>query len=51
MRRIVRAVGAAVIKMAYGERVYRQHGEELTHLNVESVELVTYIQTRIWLVK
>ncbi|KIM33242.1 hypothetical protein M408DRAFT_151524 [Serendipita vermifera MAFF 305830] len=47
---LMNAVGAAVIKLAYGERVYQQHGEELTRLNVESVDLVTWVRMQLWLV-
>ncbi|KAG8833049.1 hypothetical protein FRC17_000115 [Serendipita sp. 399] len=44
------AVGSVIIKIAYGDKIHREHGEELIKLNGELVESVTYAVSQIWLV-
>ena len=35
------AVSAAILKIAYGEKIYKEHGRDLTELNVENIRLTT----------
>jgi len=33
------AVSAVILKIAYGEKIYKEHGRDLTKLNVENIRL------------
>ncbi|KAG8776188.1 hypothetical protein FRC16_004600, partial [Serendipita sp. 398] len=44
------AVGSVVIKVAYGDKIHRQYGEELIKVNGEMVEEITGAVTQLWLV-
>jgi hypothetical protein len=46
-----RAVGAIVITLAYGRGVYEDHGAELTVLNREALDQVTWMSRQLWLVE
>ncbi|PVF96201.1 cytochrome P450 [Serendipita vermifera] len=43
-------IGAIVIRLTYGDSIYRAHGDELVQLNAETLELVTWVGTQFWLV-
>ncbi|PVF95231.1 cytochrome P450 [Serendipita vermifera] len=43
------SVGAVMIKLAYGEKVFREHGQELVKLNTESLEFMAWCFQQIWL--
>ncbi|KAG8833075.1 hypothetical protein FRC20_007746, partial [Serendipita sp. 405] len=43
-------VGAVVIRVTYGDSVYKQHGKELSDLNHETLDLVTGVSIQFWLV-
>jgi hypothetical protein len=44
------SVGSFVVKLTYGEKVYEKHGEELIKLNTETLDLVTWALSQIWIV-
>ncbi|KAG8810764.1 hypothetical protein FS842_003152 [Serendipita sp. 407] len=44
------AVGSVIIKVAYGDKIHRQYGEELIKVNGEMVEEITGAVTQLWLV-
>ncbi|PVF96182.1 cytochrome P450 [Serendipita vermifera] len=48
--KLVRAVGAVILKSGFGEKIYREHGEEMTRLNTQRAELSTWVFTKFWLV-
>ncbi|PVF96202.1 cytochrome P450 [Serendipita vermifera] len=43
-------VGAIIIRVAYGDSIYKAHGEELIHLNHEALNLITWAAVRFWLI-
>jgi hypothetical protein len=43
-------MGAFIIKMSYGEKVYRDHGEDLVQTNKERGELASGAFLRVWMV-
>ncbi|PVG00533.1 cytochrome P450 [Serendipita vermifera] len=43
------AVGAAITKVAYGQRIYEAHGSELIKLSTESIKLVLWTFSQPWL--
>jgi hypothetical protein len=45
-----RRVGAIVIRITYGDSVYREHGQDLVDLNHETLDLVTAASTGFFLV-
>jgi hypothetical protein len=45
-----RRVGAIVIRLAYGDSVYQEHGKALVDLNHETLDLVTATGTQFFLV-
>ncbi|PVF95229.1 cytochrome P450 [Serendipita vermifera] len=47
---VIQAVGGVIIKLAYGEKIFEEHGAELVKLNTESIELMTYSFQHQWLV-
>jgi len=34
-------VSAAILKIAYGEKIYKDHGRDLAEVNVENIRLTT----------
>lgn len=44
------AIGAIIIRITYGDSIYRERGQELTDLNRETLDLVTRVSTQFWLV-
>ncbi|PVF95239.1 cytochrome P450 [Serendipita vermifera] len=44
-----RSIGAVVIELAFGEKVFKEHGSELVKINTQSIELVTWSFQQIWL--
>lgn len=43
-------VGAVVIRVTYGDSIYKEHGKEMKDLNHETLDLVTWVSTQFWLV-
>ena len=48
--RIQTIIAAMIIKMTYGSKIYQDHGKELTDINVESADLITWCWSQVWLV-
>jgi hypothetical protein len=44
------SVAAVIIKLAYGEKIYREHGKELVDLNTATIRLSSETRTRFYLV-
>lgn len=44
------AVGAVIIKAAYGERVYQEHGKHLVEVNRTRSKMLTSALQSFWLV-
>jgi hypothetical protein len=44
-----RSVGGVIIKIAYGEKIFEEHGTELVRLNAESLDIMTYAFEHLWL--
>ncbi|CCA73622.1 hypothetical protein PIIN_07575 [Serendipita indica DSM 11827] len=47
---IIRAVGRVIIKLAYGERVCQEHGDDLAKMNAQNSDMVVYVLTQLWFV-
>ncbi|KAG8830750.1 hypothetical protein FRC17_004285 [Serendipita sp. 399] len=47
---IQEATGAVIIKLAYGDKVFREHGPELVDLNVKCVDMITWSLVQLWVV-
>lgn len=43
-------VGAVIVKAGYGEKVYREHGQDLARLNRIRSEMITGVYQKFWLV-
>ena len=43
-------VGAIIIKLGYGEQIYKDHGKELVELNVKRMRMITTVFAKLWLV-
>jgi hypothetical protein len=46
---VYRSVGGVIIKIAYGEKIFEEHGKELVRLNAESLDIMTYAFEHLWL--
>ena len=44
------AAGSVILKIAYGDKVQREHGVELVKLNAEAVSYTMWCSVQIWLV-
>ncbi|PVF96176.1 cytochrome P450 [Serendipita vermifera] len=44
------SVGTVIFKISYGEKIYREHGDELIRVNKRRIELATWAYPRVWLV-
>jgi hypothetical protein len=44
-----RSIGAVIIELAYGQKVFREHGNELVEMNIEGLELMSWAFQQIWL--
>jgi hypothetical protein len=45
-----RAVGSVILKSGFGEKIYKEHGEEMIKLNTQRAELSTQVFPKLWLV-
>ncbi|PVF95233.1 cytochrome P450 [Serendipita vermifera] len=46
---VFESIGAVIIKLAYGSKVYKEHGHELVKLNTESIDLMAWSFQQLWL--
>lgn len=46
----VNATGAVLTRIAYGEQLFKDHGEELIDVNTNVVTLATWVSSKVWLV-
>lgn len=46
---VLQSIGAVIIELAYGAKVFEEHGEELVKLNVESLDYLTWSFQQMWL--
>jgi hypothetical protein len=44
------AVGSVILKSGFGEKIYKEHGEEMIKLNTQRAELSTTVFPKLWLV-
>ncbi|KIM24678.1 hypothetical protein M408DRAFT_26799 [Serendipita vermifera MAFF 305830] len=44
------AVGAVIIKLGYGDKIYQEHGKELIDLNVRRMKLINTTFAKFWMV-
>jgi hypothetical protein len=47
---VYRATWSIIIRMGYGEKVYRDYGQEMVETNKERGTLVTPTGTKLWMV-
>ncbi|CAG7852693.1 SubName: Full=Uncharacterized protein {ECO:0000313/EMBL:CCA71478.1} [Serendipita indica DSM 11827] len=47
---LVKTLGNALTRIAYGEHFFQHHGEEIIEKNVEALELLSWAVTKFWLV-
>ncbi|KAG8779401.1 hypothetical protein FRC16_003445, partial [Serendipita sp. 398] len=47
---IQEATGSVIIKLAYGDKVHREHGPELVDLNVKCVDMITSSLVQLWII-
>lgn len=47
---VSKSVGAIIVKVGYGEKIYREHGEEMVELNKERSRQITLVFPKVWLV-
>ncbi|PVF96180.1 cytochrome P450 [Serendipita vermifera] len=47
---VSREIGALVIQCAYGEKVYREHGQDMVETNAARSKLTAVVFTRFWMV-
>ncbi|CAG7852712.1 O-methylsterigmatocystin oxidoreductase Short=OMST oxidoreductase; AltName: Full=Aflatoxin B synthase; AltName: Full=Aflatoxin biosynthesis protein Q; AltName: Full=Cytochrome P450 64 [Serendipita indica DSM 11827] len=45
---LMRVVGGILTTIAYGEKIYQDHGERLVAINTENIGLIAYAFTQIW---
>ncbi|CCA74613.1 related to O-methylsterigmatocystin oxidoreductase [Serendipita indica DSM 11827] len=43
-------IGAVVVRITYGDSIYKEHGREMSALNHEMLDLFTWVSTQFWLV-
>ncbi|KAG8835163.1 hypothetical protein FRC17_005021 [Serendipita sp. 399] len=48
--KLVKSIGEIVTIIAYGEHIYRRHGDELVQLNTERTDLIAWVFTKFWTV-
>jgi hypothetical protein len=46
----LRSVGAIIVKVGYGEKIYQEHGAEMVETNKERSVMITLVFPKVWLV-
>lgn len=46
----MQTIGALLTTIAYGDKVYQDHGKDLVSINTEAMNLLTAVFTQLWLV-
>jgi hypothetical protein len=44
-----RSIGSVIIELAYGEKVFKEHGPDLVKINTESMDLMMWSFQQVWL--
>ncbi|PVF96183.1 cytochrome P450 [Serendipita vermifera] len=47
---IVKSVGSFIVRSSYGEKIYKEHGDELVATNKRRSEITTWVRGRFWMV-
>lgn len=46
--KFVRCVASVVIRLAYGEKMWAEHGKELLFINSEAMRIMVRTQSQLW---
>ncbi|PVF95240.1 cytochrome P450 [Serendipita vermifera] len=46
---VVQSIGSVIIELAYGAKIFQEHGPELVKINTESMDLMTWSFQQFWL--